>query len=108
MWFALRVFVSLALSLSVTSPVLAPSQSLSAFLISNQSPPESAVREVVEKYFALSARKDLNGVVSLWSDKSPDYASLKQNLERQFTTEDYGSNVPTISQIKVGELERGK
>jgi hypothetical protein len=39
--------------------------------------------------------------MSLWSEKSPDYASLKSDLQRQFTAEDYRSSLPTISRVKV-------
>ena len=78
----------LALSLSFINSPLAQSQSSSAVPSSPQSLAESAVRAVVEKYFALYGAEDLNGVMSLWSEKSPNYASLKQNLQRQgiFTT----------------------
>jgi tetratricopeptide (TPR) repeat protein len=63
------------------------------------------VRAVVEKYFVLYAAEDLDGLISLWSEKSPDYASLKQNLQRQFTTEDFSFSDPLISRVKV-EIEK--
>ena len=78
--------------------------SLSALAQSPGSPPssdESAVRAVVEKYFARYAAEDLDGVMSLWSEKSPDYASLKQNLQRQFATEDFSVSDTMISRVKV-------
>jgi CHAT domain-containing protein len=99
--FALRVFYPLALSLSIISAVLAQSQSASSALNSIQSPAEGAVRGVVERYFALYAAKDLDGLMNLWSEKSPDYASFKQDLQRQFTTEDYRSSLLRISRFKV-------
>ncbi len=62
---------------------------------------EAAVRVVAEKYFAHYAAQDLNSLLSLWSEQSPDYASLKQNWQRQFATEEYRSNLPVISRLKV-------
>src|SRR5262245_48818668 len=46
---------------------------------SYQSSAESAVRAVVEKYFSFYASKDLDGLMSLWSEKSPDCASVKES-----------------------------
>ncbi len=37
----------------------------------------------------------------MWSEKSPDYASLKQNLQRQFATEDFSFSDSVISRVKV-------
>ncbi|MFN2511369.1 MAG: tetratricopeptide repeat protein [Pyrinomonadaceae bacterium] len=79
------------------SPALAQVQSS----LSIQSAAESAARAVGEKYFTLYSAKDLDRLMSLWSEKSPDYASLKQKLQRQFATADYISSVPTISRVRV-------
>jgi CHAT domain-containing protein/Tfp pilus assembly protein PilF len=59
------------------------------------------VRAVVEKYYTLYAGKNLEGLMSLWSEKSPDYASLKRDLEGQFAAEDSSFSLPTISRVKV-------
>jgi tetratricopeptide (TPR) repeat protein len=59
----------------------------------------------VERYFALYAAKDVGGLMSMWSEKSPDYASLKQNLQREFAAENTSFNPPAISRIKV-EVEK--
>src|SRR5262245_51394444 len=101
----------LALSLSLNVAFLALSQpASSAPAIQNssdhnasQASAEPAVRAVVEKYFTLYAAKDLDGLIGLWSEKSPDHSSLKQNLERQFRTENYSLSLPTISRVKVEE-----
>jgi hypothetical protein len=42
-------------------------------LVSAQSD-EAALRDVVGKYFIAYGKKDLAGVVALWSEKSPDIA----------------------------------
>src|SRR5262245_44432156 len=92
---------ALVLSLSLKSPVFPRVQFSSAVPDSSQSPAETAVSALVEKYFALYAAKDLEGLMGLWSEKSPDHASLKQNLRRQFATESYSLSLPTISRVKV-------
>ncbi len=91
----------LTLGGSLVSPVFSQSQPSSSALDSPPSIVESALRTVMEKYFALYGSKDLDGLMSLWSEKSPDYASLKQNLQRQFATEDNSFSSPKISRVKV-------
>ena len=53
---------------------------------------DSGVRAVVERYFALFASEDLDGVMGLWSEKSPTYGSAKQSLQQQFAAEDFTIN----------------
>jgi CHAT domain-containing protein/tetratricopeptide (TPR) repeat protein len=91
----------LALGLLLISPSLAQSQSSSSDPNSSRSSAESAVRAGVERYFALYAAKDLGGLICLWSEKSPDYASHKQNLQQEFETENTSFNLPAISQVKM-------
>ena len=90
----------LALSLSLINSSLAQPQS-SSVPPSPPSSPESALRAVVEKYFLLYAAKDIEGVMRLWSDKSPDYASFEQNSQRQLATEDVRFSDPVISRVKM-------
>src|SRR5262249_27518132 len=91
----------LALNLSLMNSAFSSVQSSPSILNSTQSSAEIDVRTVVEKYFALHAAKNLDALMSLWSEKSPDAASLRQNLQRQFATEDYRLSLPAISRLKV-------
>src|SRR5215468_9307918 len=75
---------SLALSLILVSRAAPQSQSSSSVPTSPQSSSESAVRAVAEKYFALYAAKDLDGLMSLWSEQSPDLESRKQEMQKLF------------------------
>jgi CHAT domain-containing protein/Tfp pilus assembly protein PilF len=93
----------LALSLSFSVAFLALSQPASSAPATQNSSDQEALRALVEKYFALYAAKDLDGLMGLWSEKSPDRSSLKQNLERQFATESYSLSLPTISRVKAEE-----
>src|SRR6266545_1216500 len=93
----------LALSLSFNVAFLALSQPVSSAPAIQNSSDQEALRALVEKYFALYAAKDLDGLMGLWSEKSPDRSSLKQNLERQFATESYSLSLPTISRVKAEE-----
>ncbi|HEY7183445.1 MAG TPA: tetratricopeptide repeat protein, partial [Blastocatellia bacterium] len=93
--------LSLALSLSLICPAFSQSQSSSSLPTVARPPAESDLRAVVEKYFALYAGKDLEGLMSLWSEKSPDYASFKRSLEGQFAAEDSSFSLPAISLLKV-------
>jgi hypothetical protein len=97
--------LSLALSLSLICPVFSQSQSSSSSSSAPptvaRSPAESDLRAVVEKYFALYAGKDLEGLMGLWSEKSPGHASFKQSLQGQFAAENYSFSLPAISRLKV-------
>jgi CHAT domain-containing protein/Tfp pilus assembly protein PilF len=62
---------------------------------------EAALRAVVEKFFAAYGKKDLAGVMALWSEKSPDLAAHQKALGQQFATEDYSFGNPMISRVKV-------
>jgi CHAT domain-containing protein/tetratricopeptide (TPR) repeat protein len=100
--FAFCVYLLLlALSLNLITPAFAQVQSATSPLTVAPAPSESAVRAMVEKYFALYAAKDLDGLLSLWSAQSPDYASIKPNLQRQFAAEDYRLSLPAVSHIKL-------
>src|SRR5215470_15174561 len=92
--------LSLALSFSLMCPVFSQAQSSSSHPAAG-SPVEADLRAVVEKYFMLCANKDLEGLMGLWSGKSPDSASLKLELHRQFAAEDSSFSLPTISRVKV-------
>ena len=94
--------LSMALSLSLICPAFPQAQSPSSAPPTVARPTaESDLRAVVEKYFALYAGKDLEGLMSLWSEKSPDHASFKQNLQLQFAAENYSFSLPAITRLKV-------
>ncbi|HZF37432.1 MAG TPA: tetratricopeptide repeat protein, partial [Blastocatellia bacterium] len=93
--------LSVALSLNLIFPIFSRAQSLSPRPTVALSPAESDLSGVAEKYFALYAGKDLDGLMSLWSEKSPNYASFKQDLKRQFAAEDSSFSLPTLSRVKV-------
>src|SRR5215471_19361820 len=91
----------LALSLSFNLAFLALSQPASSAPATQNSSDQEALRALVEKYFALYAAKDLDGLMSLWSRQSPDYVATRQALEKQFATEDAKFGRLTISRLKV-------
>jgi tetratricopeptide (TPR) repeat protein len=62
---------------------------------------DADLRAVVESYFAACGKKDLAGVVALWSERSPNLATYKQSLEQQFTSEDVSYGGPAVSRVKV-------
>src|SRR5690242_4841234 len=45
---------------------------------------EAAVRQVVDRFFATYAGKDLDGFMALWSAKSPDLAGRQQPMKGIF------------------------
>src|SRR5262249_10346577 len=51
-----------------------------------QSKDENAIRTLVGRLFELYQQKDLEGLLLLWSEKSPFLAQNKLSLERDFTT----------------------
>jgi CHAT domain-containing protein/tetratricopeptide (TPR) repeat protein len=137
MSFSFRLSLCLiALNSSLVSPALARSQSLSCSLAKqhstgemmltfrhfgfglpqgdsraqgNSSVPleEAVLRAVVERYFSAYGRKDLAGVVALWSERSPDLATHRQRLQQQFTNEDLSFGSPVISRVKAESEKAG-
>ncbi|HEV2800061.1 MAG TPA: CHAT domain-containing tetratricopeptide repeat protein [Pyrinomonadaceae bacterium] len=101
MSFAFRAALCwLALSLSLFNSLSAQTHSLTS---APSSPPlshSSPEGDVVAQYFARYAAKDLDGVISLWSRKSPDYAALRQRLQSQFAAEDCSFGAPFISRVR--------
>jgi CHAT domain-containing protein len=101
MSFAFRAALCwLALSLSLVNS--SPAQThASTFAPASPSPlPGSPERDVVAQYFARYAAEDLDGVISLWSEKSPDYSTLRQRLQSQFAAEDCSIGDPVISRLR--------
>ena len=49
-----------------------------------QSADETALRELVERFFSAYQNRDMNSLLALWSDKSPNLAQAKQAFERTF------------------------
>jgi tetratricopeptide (TPR) repeat protein len=95
----LLCLLALGLSLSQTAPW--QSQSPSSVPNSHQDQEEAALRAVVDKYFFAYGKKDLAGVMALWSEKSLDLATHRQNLQQQFTNEDLSFGSPAISRVKL-------
>jgi CHAT domain-containing protein/Tfp pilus assembly protein PilF/ketosteroid isomerase-like protein len=49
-----------------------------------QSDEQASVRHVVEQFFAAFQKKDLPGVIALWSEKSPDLVAGRQTMQQTF------------------------
>jgi CHAT domain-containing protein len=62
---------------------------------------EATLRAVIESYFSAYGKKDLAGLVALWSEKSPDLVTYKQRLQQQLTNEELSFGSPAISRVKV-------
>jgi CHAT domain-containing protein len=50
-----------------------------------QSADEMALGSLTERFFAAYQKQDLDALMSLWSEKSPDYAASKQSFQQSFT-----------------------
>jgi tetratricopeptide (TPR) repeat protein len=94
--------LTLALGMSAVAFVHVDSRAQSAASASSE---EGGLRTVIEKYFAACSKKDLAGVVALWSEKAPDLETYKQNLQRQFDNEELNHGSPAITRVEV-EKER--
>lgn len=49
-----------------------------------QSDDQASVRHVIEQFFAAFQKKDLPGVMALWSEKSPDLVAGRQTMQQTF------------------------
>jgi CHAT domain-containing protein/Tfp pilus assembly protein PilF len=71
-----RNIVSIALTFCFIS-----SFSLSVY---GQSTDETALRNLTEKFFTAFQKQDIDALMSLWNEKSPDYATSKQSFQQSF------------------------
>jgi len=62
---------------------------------------DNELRAVIEKFFELYANEDLEGLMRMWSEKSPDYAARKKAMAELFAKEDYRASNLTITRVKV-------
>src|SRR5215470_18090670 len=64
----------------------APAQDNSGSLQTASARPEDdgALRKLASEYYLTYSRKDLEGFLSLWSQKSPGFASRKDEVEESF------------------------
>src|ERR1700754_4819483 len=53
-----------------------------------QSPDETAIRRLTERFFAAYQAKDLDGLMRLWSASSPNLADSKQNFQQSLAAVD--------------------
>jgi CHAT domain-containing protein len=79
--------------------------SVNDLLNASQSSAETEARTLVEKYFALYAAKDLDGLMGLWSAKLPDPAGKRKALGSRLETSDVSVSGLRISRVKI-EAER--
>jgi CHAT domain-containing protein/tetratricopeptide (TPR) repeat protein len=49
-----------------------------------QAADESALRQLTEKFFAAYRKPDIDALMALWSEKSPDYTASRQSLQKSF------------------------
>jgi CHAT domain-containing protein len=69
-----------------------------------QNADEAALRALVEKFFAAYTKKNLDGVMALWSAKSPEFVQRKQTMQRLFATlARIEVNSPNISRLETNE-----
>ena len=66
--------VSVVISLIVFMPFASPAQSAD----------ETAVRQLVERFFAAYRSGDIGSLMALWSEKSPNFAAAKQTFQQIF------------------------
>ncbi len=78
-----------------------------AFCLASPSTPESpqtgeeeALKSLVERFFTAYEKEDLEGLMSLWSEKSPDYAERKKVMKELFGFRDYTFANLIIKQIQ--------
>ena len=69
--------------------------------VAAQSGEEATVRALVETYFILNAKKDIEGVRARWSDETPNLSQKIETISNQMKTIDLTINSHTMSRVKV-------
>ncbi len=71
---------------------------------SAQSPDDDAViGKLVEQFFDYYQKRDLNALMALWSEKSPDFSARKQEFQQTFAANKIQLRRLTIGKIEVNE-----
>lgn len=98
---AIKPGLSLAISLALAVYCAGQVTSIPSVAISPQSSTDADFRSLTEKYVALYSSKEVEGLMKLWSEKSPDYALLKQRLAQKFLGESYSVSALELSRVKL-------
>ncbi|PYT04695.1 MAG: hypothetical protein DMF60_14495 [Acidobacteria bacterium] len=84
---------------------------------------DAAVQVLVEKFFDLYQKRDLDGLMGLWSEKSPDFATSRQRFQQTFAANRIqlksvsirkadinkdGATVRTIAEVNAEDVKTGK
>src|ERR1051325_7481173 len=62
---------------------------------------DAAIRTLVEKFFDLHKKRDPDGLMALWSEKSPDFVARRQLFRKPFIAYKFHLKSLTIRQINV-------
>jgi CHAT domain-containing protein/tetratricopeptide (TPR) repeat protein len=84
---------------------------------------DAAVQVLVEKFFDLYQKRDLDGLMGLWSEKSPDFATSRQRFQQTFAASRIqlknvsirkadinkdGATVRAIAEVNAEDVKTGK
>jgi CHAT domain-containing protein/Tfp pilus assembly protein PilF len=69
---------------------------------SGQSADEMALRSLAEKFFAVYQKADLDSLMLLWSEKSPDYVASKKNFQQSFAANKIELKSLTLGKVTMG------
>jgi CHAT domain-containing protein/Tfp pilus assembly protein PilF len=86
-----RLAIAVTLCLSLFASVYAYEQAAD----------EAALRSLTENFFAAYAKQDLDALMALWSDKSPDFAASKQSLQQSFAANRIEIKATTMGKLNV-------
>lgn len=101
-WLTLTL-IALCLFVSETAPFW-PTVSLAGY----QTADERAVRSLAEQYFTAYAKKDLRGIMGLWSAKAPEIEMRRKTIDEMFKTQE-SIEVKSLSFLKLSvEGERAR
>jgi CHAT domain-containing protein/Tfp pilus assembly protein PilF len=93
--YRLRAFVQLSLCFAVWSGYCLTAAAAAL----PQADEQMVIRRLVESYFAAYRKEDVEGVMSMWSAKSPDVAATRQLLQQTFA----GVEKITVNIVKLGK-----
>lgn len=97
---AFRLGLVLSSLLAIGGACAAHAKAVIWIVTPRQSLSQSDPRAVVEKYLSLYAAKDVDGLMKLWSEKSPEYVARKESLTQKFAVEAYIVSEPMLSGFK--------
>ena len=97
----LSIYARLRVVVSWSCLLLLTCSSVPQVTIAQSAADDAALRKLAEKFFDLYQKRDLEGLMALWSDKSPDLVTRRQEFQQTFAANKLQLRSLSIRKVEV-------